>query len=1533
MSFLASAMTVMNTEAEQSAGSEQNETFDFDDPGVQPCVVLSSQTSSQRIGDPSCSQAQRQLLNNDERYEQDMKRTHIIFIADIMDKLRHKSQAGNLKIVSKTSNNNSVNSSSMKKVKGRLSFIDSDCSISAPSENLNYDEEDCSESMPPQKHYVSPMEYEEKNTIDDGSLLESLVSNHNGNLSHGDDGENDVVSNQVVVDVNVNPMSYRARSVVAGETTTCAKFNETPDNDSRAQKKKNKFNVKTSLQTNHSQETVGSPRPTSLVKFAGLTNVDEVNDGEGYLHNTTNLLVKAQSSRYRSTLAARTPKSSVNKPSKRRRAAKRKQLLTGDDGSADGSSHLLPVITIDSCTPNSLQSELIDVDVNMGFSGDSSDVTVYNGGDDIDPRRCNSNSKCASLLMEEEGEDDEDDESFNGSKHQAASLINVSSSSTSKARVLSLSSLRKRRARAAKIKKRRDCALLAQRKLEKADVEARLEKDEFYKLLDADSDELKVAFQAQIIKSFPDVLTTDPNSIDSLLYLNDIDRRSKKDWKVDADVLKAFISNIQTKLVKGKSVWLALDTGANQHILKDCQLIKNKRTTLQRVVGVSGESTNLEFVGDAELFLEDCDGKKHSLDIVEAFGMSSCPYNLISVSKLLDDKCNLHLYGDGSKTSHLELPLSHIKIPIVRKHGLFLLQTHVNVDNQSQHGGAYIHESVAFHGSVTEVDASVSEHDHTDIADTTCSLKVSPDEHISVISAHKDYGGTAPLGLWHLRNRHLSLATLKTIHSFSQKVLQAEHAARLSILEKQKLGDGEMGGDVIDAVDDVVLDKIDDDRRCSSDEACLYGYRFTQDPKKLKRPSCDVCNQAKARKKGQKSRRDNPEPDLKQGRVFSCDVKVVSCKSFHGHKYVLCFVEHVDGLPGIVFHYNMRHKSEGATKLQVFIDDCKRLGIKIARIQSDRGSEFFEQEGIGKHFDLRDLHKFGIICENHGIRHTVTSVGDHDNYAERWIKEHFKTVDVYLWNGRLAPQFWTYALDYSVYQYNRTPKLIGDTWFKAPHHYWTGEVPNWDKWKVFGCDAFAIIPNNKYRKYPGIPSAQRSIFVGFDHNGGTLLFDMNKRRHFHSTNVCCNEDFSQRHNALHTFDQRRALLDKDLNQPLQMNDFDALQTTQVRNLFINAAELKAVETAQLKQSNSSWSTQAIGQQSTNTGIGGECPTVSGVIHTGRLNSNRTHDTYVNGSMPSISDDLHNQIETIERHGVVRPLRLLPVGIEEDNTDEHKLFLKNADQFNYPCVMLQQCPKRSGSHSASRYLKSMSGTTIKEIKTLGSTSADVLWNFLRGYIIFPGHESKQSGHIFSATVGHNARNSDGSIKSSFRYKAFNKALTVIDEEFDEREMEALLDDSIRASAFAQDRANMLMALAARSTARPGQAHINWHIAAEPVHYNETTKDRCTEHAEWKEAMDEELESMRMFDVYSVMDIKDIPKGRQVLGCKWVYKRKRDMDGHIVRYRARVVALGYRQLAYDSFIPEETYFTRGFERHSQNVFVHLCEAKLSNIPSRC
>ena len=42
-----------------------------------------------------------------------------------------------------------------------------------------------------------------------------------------------------------------------------------------------------------------------------------------------------------------------------------------------------------------------------------------------------------------------------------------------------------------------------------------------------------------------------------------------------------------------------------------------------------------------------------------------------------------------------------------------------------------------------------------------------------------------------------------------------------------------------------------------------------------------------------------------------------------------------------------------------------------------------------------------------------------------------------------------------------------------------------------------------------------------------------------------------------------------------------------------------------------------------------------------------------------------------------------------------------------------------------------------------------------------------------------------------------------------------------------------------------------------------------------------------------DLVDLPHGKSVIGCKWVYKIKTKFDGTIERYKTLLVAKGYAQ----------------------------------------
>ena len=74
--------------------------------------------------------------------------------------------------------------------------------------------------------------------------------------------------------------------------------------------------------------------------------------------------------------------------------------------------------------------------------------------------------------------------------------------------------------------------------------------------------------------------------------------------------------------------------------------------------------------------------------------------------------------------------------------------------------------------------------------------------------------------------------------------------------------------------------------------------------------------------------------------------------------------------------------------------------------------------------------------------------------------------------------------------------------------------------------------------------------------------------------------------------------------------------------------------------------------------------------------------------------------------------------------------------------------------------------------------------------------------------------------------------------------------------------------------------------DPLTYKHAMEDPDKER--WLEAMNLEMESMYS---NSVWELVDLPNEVRPIGCKWIYKRKRGVDGKVETLKARLVAKGY------------------------------------------
>ncbi|KAK8593425.1 hypothetical protein V6N12_045507 [Hibiscus sabdariffa] len=77
--------------------------------------------------------------------------------------------------------------------------------------------------------------------------------------------------------------------------------------------------------------------------------------------------------------------------------------------------------------------------------------------------------------------------------------------------------------------------------------------------------------------------------------------------------------------------------------------------------------------------------------------------------------------------------------------------------------------------------------------------------------------------------------------------------------------------------------------------------------------------------------------------------------------------------------------------------------------------------------------------------------------------------------------------------------------------------------------------------------------------------------------------------------------------------------------------------------------------------------------------------------------------------------------------------------------------------------------------------------------------------------------------------------------------------------------------------------------EPKTYQEAVSSPDSE--KWLEAMRSKMDSMSDNQVWTLVEP---PEGIKPIGCKWVFKKKTNMDGNVQTYKGRLVAKGYRQI---------------------------------------
>ncbi|XLT27854.1 hypothetical protein HN873_059146, partial [Arachis hypogaea] len=140
----------------------------------------------------------------------------------------------------------------------------------------------------------------------------------------------------------------------------------------------------------------------------------------------------------------------------------------------------------------------------------------------------------------------------------------------------------------------------------------------------------------------------------------------------------------------------------------------------------------------------------------------------------------------------------------------------------------------------------------------------------------------------------------------------------------------------------------------------------------------------------------------------------------------------------------------------------KQNGYKIKILRTDRGTEY-------------------LVCseyfKQHGIQHQLTTryTPQQNGVAERKNRTIMDMVRCMLKSKQMPKEFWAEAVATAVHILNKCPtKSVRD---KTPEEAWSGKRPSIHHFRVFGCIAYAHVPDQLRKKLDN--KGEKCIFIGY----------------------------------------------------------------------------------------------------------------------------------------------------------------------------------------------------------------------------------------------------------------------------------------------------------------------------------------------------------------------------------------------------------------------------------------------------------------------